>query len=268
MAHLFAWAAFFRLLFAGYGNLISANQGGFFMKRWFLAAVYGVIIFSAMQSGWAQTNTVLGTWRVDITGRDKGIAYLTFTNDLTMTGWGIKLRSAGPFTMAGTWDLDSNGDVVCGYTEAAAGGAASGHFVGHFKSHGRLLIKTDATNGRFNFSSDNGLAFPDLHGTWIGNVIKGGFSNFETFIIAASTNEPNLFTLSGNGLGPEGAYSVTGAILVDSHQRAYGYDIEQIEDGGSVTNSFGGRLNKRADSADFKGVDDKGHSLRIKITRQ
>ena len=246
---------------------MSVNEG-FFMKRWFLAAVYGVIIVSAAQSGRAQSNVVLGTWRVDITGRDKGIAYLTFTNDLTMTGWGIKLRSCGTFTMAGTWDLSSNGVVVCGYTEAAAGGAASGHFVGRFKNHGRLLVKVNATNGRFNFSSDNGLALPDLRGTWIGNVSERGFSNFETLTIAASTNESNLFTLSGNGLGPEGAYSVTGAILVDSHQRAYGYDIEQIEAGGSVTNSFGGRLNKSVDSGDFKGVDDKGHSLRIKITRQ
>jgi hypothetical protein len=238
------------------------------MKRWFLAAVYGAIVVSTAQSGWAQTNSVLGTWRVIITGRDKGIANLTFTNDLTMTGWGIKPGSSGIFTMAGTWSIGSNGQVMCSYTEESAGVSALGYFVGGVKNHDRLLVKANATNGQFSFKSDNGLVLPDIQGTtWIGEVKRSGTGYFETLTIATSTNEPNLFALSGSGTGPGGTNTVSGALLVDSQWQAYGYSIEQFEDGSSATNSFGGRLNKRVDRGNFKGVDNEGHRLRFTITR-
>ncbi|MGD0016804.1 MAG: hypothetical protein ABSC38_04720 [Verrucomicrobiia bacterium] len=239
------------------------------MKRWFLAVILcSATIFPAARSGGAQTNTVLGTWRVAITGHDKGIAYLTFTNDFTMTGWGIKLKSSGIFTMAGTWDIDNNSQVMCSYTEESAGVPALGFFVGRVKGRNHLLVKANTTNGQFSFKSDNGIILPDLHGTtWIGEVKKSDIGYFETLTIATSTNELGMFILSGSGTGPGGINTVSGELLVDSQWQAYGYSIEQFEDGSSVTNSFGGRLDKLVDRGNFKGVDNKGHSLRFSITR-
>jgi len=237
------------------------------MKRWFLVAACGVIVTFAAQSGRAQTNSVLGAWHVAIKGHDNGIAYLIFTNDYTMTGWGIKSGSLGTFTISGVWSMDSKNRIMCGYLEESAGNTASGNLVGRFKKHNGITFKANAANGRFTFLGDNSTNLPDISGAWIGNVISGGSGHYETLTIAASTNGSGAFTLGGSGTSADGAYTVTGTILADSQRHVAGYDIYEFEGGDTVTNSFSGRLNKRVDSGNFKGVDNEGHNLRFSITR-
>lgn len=53
------------------------------------------------------TNSPVGTWAVGLTGSDRGLTHLTFSSNLTCGGYGILLKSFGPFTIDGsTWSYN------------------------------------------------------------------------------------------------------------------------------------------------------------------
>ena len=92
------------------------------MKRSFLicALFLGACVSQPVLSR-GQTLSPVGTWQVDILGSKKGTLMMTFSNNFTVTGYGITRRQFGFITLAGTWHFDDKGDVLAGYVQTTNG---------------------------------------------------------------------------------------------------------------------------------------------------
>ena len=211
-------------------------------------------------------NSPVGTWQVSISGTDRGVTFLTFSNDFTFAGYGIT-RDTGSFTIAGTWEFDSKDRIVSGYTQFIEGGSAAGILRGDVVGNGRLQARARTTQGPQKFKAPPPAASPDLAGAWAGKSSAPGERGLTSFTLAASTNNtPGWFDLSGTGINSSGSFSMSGAVLVTSDHRVGAYTVSDFGTA-TQTASFAGRLVKKGKKLVLVGMNDDRQHTRLLAER-
>jgi hypothetical protein len=192
---------------------------------------------------------------------------MTYSNNFTVSGYGITRQQLGFVTIAGNWHLDANGDVVTAYLESTNGvGTGGASFTAQLHGNKFRAKGSDDNHRRLHFKGEQPADLPDLSGLWTAAVKRRGKNLFESYTIAASTNFPDVFDVTGNGLSNAGSYTVAGEIIADSHNklnatidRTFGANIER--------SSLFGKLKPSKPEMLLKGVDDTPAHLKVKATQ-
>jgi hypothetical protein len=213
-----------------------------------------------------QDSSPVGVWQFSITGSDRGVAFLTFSNDFNFAGYGISRNALGPFTIAGTWDFDAKGDVVAGYTQFIDAGSVAGTLSGRIFGKGRFHAKAKTTDGHQKFQAPTPAEVDDISGSWVGEVSSGGQKALESFTLTASTNMAGWFDLAGTGVGESGSFTVTGAVLVTSDNRIGAFTVSDFGTA-TETASFAGKLVKKGKKFTLSGENEDRNDVILRAER-
>jgi hypothetical protein len=237
------------------------------MKRlfWVSALFLGTWVVQPVVSG-AQPLSPVGSWEVVISGADRGTSMMTFSNDFSVSGYGIERKQFGLFTLTGNWGFDTNGDVVVAYLQSLNGVGTAVNFTARVQHSGKFRAKGTGTSGGLQFRGAVVSDFPDLSGSWSAAVKRRGKTLLETYTITASTNFPAVFDVTGGGLSDTNAFTLLGTLIVTSHNqlnvsidRTFGVDTQR--------SSLYGRYKPAKPEMALKGVDNVDAHLTIKATR-
>ena len=231
----------------------------------------GLLIAAAVCLGAAialsgANNSPVGTWQVSISGSDRGVTFLTFSNDFTFAGYGISQDALGPFTIAGTWEFDSKGRIVGGYTQFIEGGSTAGILRGSIVGNGRLQARVKTTEGPEKFRAPAPAASPDLAGAWAGKTRQPGENGLTSFTLTASTNMPGWFDLTGTGIDSGGSFTMSGAVLVTSDRRVGAYTVSDFGTA-TQTASFAGKLARKGKKLVLIGKNDDRQRVKLLAER-
>lgn len=238
------------------------------MKRSFLIAALflgGLVVHPAVVRG--QTLSPVGTWEVILLGADKGTAMMTFSNDFTVSGYGIARKQFGLFTLTGTWAFSAPGEVVVAYVQTVNGVGSAVSFKALLLRNGRFRAKGTGPGGsNFHFKGDQPANLPDLSGSWTASGKRRGKSLNELYTVTASTNFPAVFDVTGMGLSDAGSFTLTGAIIASSRNqlnasidRTFGVDIQR--------SSLFGKVKPSKPEMQLQGIDDTRAHLKLKVTQ-
>lgn len=211
------------------------------------------------------SDSPIGVWATQIVGKDHGVCYLTFSNDLSVTGYGISIDALGPFDVAGNWLLDGKGRLVGGFAQFIEGGGAGARFKGKVNNN-KMRIHVSSTSGRFNFKGEPANDIPDLTGPW---VFEGRVKNQKFFAdctATLSTNVPARFDIAGMGTSGSGNFSVSGGVLVTPDGRLGAF---LMSDSGTSfeTAAFVGKVISRGRKLVLRGRNDENDPVSIRGRR-
>jgi hypothetical protein len=213
-----------------------------------------------------QTLSPVGSWQVTILGTDKGTAMMTFSNDFTVSGYGITRRQFGLFTLAGTWNFNKKGDVVVAYVQTLDNVGTGFTFTAHLLPTGKFRANGVSNNhSRFHFRGEQPLEFPNVSGDWTAVVHRAGKTLIEQYTITA-TNVPALFNITGQGLSDTASFTLIGAIIANSHNQINA-SIDRTFGTGTQSSSLSGPLKPAKSLMRLTGVDDTGAHLTEKATQ-
>lgn len=234
------------------------------MKRSFLilGLFWGVLVLQPAVSR-GQTLTPIGTWEVTIQGTDRGTSMMTFSNDMTVTGYGITQKQFGLFSLTGNWGFNSQGDVVVAYVQTLDGTNTAVSFAAQLLRSGRFFAKGTGTSGRFRFKGAKPTDFSDLSGSWVAAVKRGTKTLHETYTISVSSNFPAVFDVVGQGLSDTGSYTLTGEIISASHSKLNA-SINRTAGLNTVRSSLWGMFKPRKPEMALRGSDDTGAHLDVR----
>ncbi|MCG3147466.1 MAG: hypothetical protein PCFJNLEI_00906 [Verrucomicrobiae bacterium] len=207
------------------------------------------------------------TWQSTIIGQDRGIIFLTFVDDLTLTGYGISLNFLGPFTTSGTWGEGAKESVLGGFTSFSDRGNQAGLLEGSVRGNGGFFAKVTTSGGPQKFKAPAPAAIADLSGSWTGSSQLQGKKSLLSFVLTPSTNNlPGWFDLTGTGIGETGSFTLTGAVLMTSDRNAAAYTVSNF--GTSTTQAaFIGKVGPKANKWTFKGKDEDNKNILFKAER-
>jgi hypothetical protein len=237
------------------------------MKRLFLvcALILGALVVQpAFVRG--QALSPVGSWQVTVMGTDKGTAMMTFSNDLTVSGYGITRRQFGLFTLAGTWNFNKKGDVVVAYVQTLDNVGTAFTFTAHLLRPGKFRAQgVNDNHGVFHFKGEQPLTFPNVSGFWTGVVHRSGKTLIEQYTITG-TNVPALFNITGQGLSDTASFTLTGAIIANSHNQINA-SIDRTFGTSTQSSSLSGTFRPAKSQMQLTGTDDTGADLTEKATQ-
>jgi hypothetical protein len=190
------------------------------MKRSFLVCALFLgawIVQPALVRG--QTISPVGTWQVNVLGSEKGIIMMTFSNNSTVSGYGITRKQFGFITLAGTWGFNSKGDVVAAYVQTLNGVGTAFTLTAHMLSANRFRAKATSPGGGYRCKGEQPDSFANVSGSWNAGFKRKGKPLSETFTAALSTNYPAVFDVTGQGLSEAGSFTLSGKIIVSSENK-------------------------------------------------
>jgi hypothetical protein len=237
------------------------------MKRSFVvwALFLGTWVVPSVVSG-APPLSPVGSWEVVISGVARGTSMMTFSNDFSVSGYGIQRKQFGLFTLVGNWGFDTNGNVVVAYLQSLNGVGTAVNFTARVAHSGKFRAKGTGTSGGLQFRGAVVSDFPDLSGSWSAAVKRRGKILHETYTITASTNFPAVFDITGNGLSDTGSFTLLGTLITMSRNqlnvsidRTFGVDTQR--------SSSYGRFKPAKPEMALKGVDDTDAHLTIEAMR-
>jgi hypothetical protein len=244
------------------------------MKPWFafLGLCFVPGLLNPPTASGANTNFLVGTWETRLIGpgRDRATCYLTFSDDLACSGYGIALKSFGPVGLAGTWGVGAKGDITGSFTEHRDDGDLSVTLTRFNLNRHKIRGSAFSSQGRVTLKGDALSTPPDVTGSnWVGEVrTRGNISN-QIYAFTASTNAPGWYDVTGTGIGEGGLYTISGALVVTSDRNANGYFVSDFGSGGATSTwSFAGRFVPSLERATLRGQTDTGHNVRIRLTSQ
>jgi hypothetical protein len=237
------------------------------MKRLISPITLAVLLLNVTLAFAQPSHSPVGTWEVTLGGGNRGNMFITFSNDFTVTGYGMTLQSFGPFTIQGTWTIDAKGNIVGLYTEYVNGQSFDGTFKGRALAGKRLTGRTVAANGTSALTAIPALITPDISGNWIAYVTERQTTVPEFITVTPLPNFPGTFTFTGDGAGPSGAFTVSGLALVTSKAKVVVYGESDFSDGTRAFTSATGNFNLRRQTGSLTGITDQGIHLRTRITR-
>jgi hypothetical protein len=231
------------------------------MKRSFLicALFVGACVVQPVSSR-GQTISPVGTWQVSILGSQKGILMMTFSNDFTVSGYGITRKQFGFITLAGNWSVNSKGDVVAAYIQTVNGVGTAFALTAHMLSGNRFRARATTHGGGYTCKGEQPESLPNLTGSWNAGLKRKGKPLSETFTATLSTNYPAVFDVTGQGLSEAGSFTLTGEIIISSRDavatsidRTFGTDTQQ--------SSLSGVFKPAQSKMVLEGDDDTGAHL-------
>ena len=206
-------------------------------------------------------------WQITIVGSDRGVVFLTFSNEFTSAGYGISLDAAGPFTLTGTWGEGDNNTIIGGFTQFADGGTEAGIIKkGILRGNGKFIAKVQTTHGRQTFRAPVPAAVVDIGGSWNVEGRIHGHAFLESFTLTASPDKVGWFDLVGTGADIDGAYTLSGGILVTSDRHVAGYTINTYPS--TTLQAVGvGKVNGKTKKLILRGKDQDGKPFVLRATR-
>jgi PKD repeat protein len=174
-------------------------------------------------------NSVVGDWEITVSGADKGIGFVTFSNNATATGYEIRMKTFGLDMLSGTWSNDAKGKLVGSFIERLGNATNwTGALVGSAKTDKSLstsIITNGAAKAGFKWKGIPATDFPDLSGTWSGQVTIAKSPSNVLYAITANATNSAVFdvarTTTNTVIGQFIATSkdaVTGFLPISSNQ--------------------------------------------------
>lgn len=230
------------------------------------AVLLAVVICACELLAGRPSESPVGIWQVEIKNNDHGLAVVTFAVDGTLSGYAITMQGAGPFTITGDWGYNAKGEMVASFIQHINGNNVAASIStrvknGKFNAHGK------STTGQFRWKGVLATEYPDISGNWVFELKLGHDTYFENVALSASTNMPSVFTIAGQGTGPNGVYPVSGAIIVNERNRAEGISVSDFGPGNISSNSFSGRFKKKLDEGKFKGENNSNQPVHLRATK-
>ena len=238
------------------------------MKRSFLvwALFLGTWVVQPDVLG-AQPLSPVGTWEVVISGVSRGTSMMTFSNDFSVSGYGIERKQFGLFTLTGNWGFDTNGNVVVAYLQSLNGVNTAVSFTAIVQHSGKFRAKGTGTSGGLQFRGAVAASdFPVLSGSWTAVVKRHGKTLHEAYTITASTNFPAVFDVTGDGLSDTGSFTLSGAFIATSHNQL-NVSIDRIFGVDTQRSSLYGKFKPATPEMALKGVDDTDAHLTIRALK-
>jgi PKD repeat protein len=205
-------------------------------------------------------NSPVGNWEVTVNGADKGAQFLTFQDDFSASGFGIRLKTFGLDEVSGHWGFNSKGQVTGPFLEQTfATTNWTGTLLGTVKSFKsvRGTVPTTAS-GAYHWNGILATTFRDLSGPWTGLVTVVRTATPVSYVLSPNPNNFAVFDIATSAA--PGA--VVGQLLVTSHDKIYGYVTF-----GSRQMTMSGSFNFRKLTINLKGTDNAGEKVRILITQ-
>jgi hypothetical protein len=214
-----------------------------------------------------QTISPVGAWQVNVLGSEKGVLMMTFSNNFTVSGYGITRRQFGFITLTGNWSTNSKGDVVAAYIQTVNGVGSAYTLTARMLSSGRFRGKATGHGGGYQCTGEQPQSFFDLSGSWNAAVKRNGKTLNESFTAVASSNYPAVFDVTGQGLSDTASYTLSGAVIISSHDavdaslnRTFGTDTQH--------SSLSGVYKSSRSEMRLQGSDDTGAHLSETAVRQ
>ena len=206
-------------------------------------------------------NSPLGDWEVTIAGADKGAEYLTFEDDFTASGFGIRLKTVGLDDVTGQWGFNTKGQVTGPFLEQTG---STTNWTGTFLGTAKSLRSVSGTlptlgSGIFRLRGVPATTFPDLSGTWTGVVtVVRTVAPPVSYIITENANDSGVFDIATSAVPG----TVVGQLIVTSRGLVYGY---LVSGGKQITLS--GRFNSRRLTMILTGKDTIAERVRVTFSR-
>jgi hypothetical protein len=176
------------------------------------------------------TTSPVGTWETKLSGAAKGLAYISFNDDSSISGYGIALGTFGLFSFAGDWALSSAHQLV---------GTINGD---SFTGKAKAGVKLQVNAGPVKLKAIPAMPVPDITGTWM------DVKTSEAFVFTPSSTLTNAFELTA-GLAIVGA---RGAINLTTTN--------------NVPRTLVGKV--KLNTMTLKGTDEADNVVSIKAVRQ
>jgi alpha-amylase len=212
-------------------------------------------------------NSPLGDWEITISGADKGAEFLTFEDDFSASGYGIRLKTFGLDDVSGHWGFNPKGQVTGPFVERTETTTNwTGVFLGPVKSLKNIsgaVPTTDAldhSHGTFHWRGIPATTSLDLSGTWTGvvTVVRTPAAPV-SYVFSTNANDSAVFDITTNP--PPGA--VVGQLLVTSKNKVYAYvafEGKQLR--------LSGTYSPVRHSLTLRGTDATPETVSIKIFKQ
>lgn len=206
-------------------------------------------------------NSPLGDWEVTISGADKGAQFLTFEDDFTASGFGIRLKTFGLDDVSGHWGVNSKGQVTGPFVEQTGSTTNwTGTFLGPAKSLKTVtgVVKTTAL-GTFHWRGIPATTFPGLSGTWTGLVTVVRTAPMAvSYVFSANARDSGVFDIATTAEPG----TVVGQMLVTSRNKVYGY----VTSGGKQL-QLSGTFSAARVSLTLRGKDSSAETVSVKLFR-
>jgi hypothetical protein len=200
--------------------------------------------------------SILGTWEATIGGANQGLMILTFMNDSTFSGYGLRTGLTNLFTVVGDWQPGRNNLTGHWWEYSGRADPQRGTLSGNVSNAGELTFTAIAPDGSTNSWTGAAVSdYPDLSGHW--NVSFAGNSPFATRQLDLTAFEigggayPGVFEITGEN---------SGKLIVSSENWIYGYI--QSPSGASV--EFAGSFDPATLTLKLKAV--RGNNSHLNAT--
>jgi PKD repeat protein len=205
-------------------------------------------------------NSPLGIWETTIGGADKGAQFLTFQDDFSASGFGIRLKQFGLENIAGNWSFNAKGQATGPFVEETLNTTNwNGTLLGTIKSlkNANGTVPT-VSSGIFHWKGIPATGFRDLSGTWTGAVTVVKTTTPVSYALTPNAKDAAVFDIATSAAPG----TVVGQLLITSRNAIYGY----ITFGGkSVTMS--GSFNIKKLTMSLKGTDNTGEKIKLQIVQ-
>jgi hypothetical protein len=199
-------------------------------------------------------------WEVTTSGADAATLFVSFNDDFTLGGYGIRADCAGVFNLSGTWQAVGTVGILGSMNEDSGCGELPLSLSATVRA-GRSL-KGAATAGAV-VRKWRGIplsSLPDLSGQWLGEARdkKLHLTTVEGYDFVARDASPGVFDIVDMATD-----SVVGCAIVTSRNQVRAHVIVDGRDC-----SLTGKFNSKRRMLVLKGVDVAGHRTTIQVTLQ
>lgn len=209
----------------------------------------------------------VGTWEITLSGTEQGLAFATFEEDKDLTGYGLSDDAPGIFTLAGTWDIDEEGNLTGSYLRVSDGKSVTGTLTARLTGR-RIIGSIAAENGNFDFKAKPQGAPRNLAGDWDGVATQNRVSLPQSYTIVP-TSLPGVFDINGWGLLLEsGEFAISGTALIHSTGKVQILTISDfVEDRPEISTSLAGTVKPSRARNLLRGLDSTGSPIQVKLAR-
>ena len=200
------------------------------------------------------------TWEVTTSGADAATLYISFNEDSTIGGYGVRADCAGVFNLSGTWQSSGIGAILGSINEDSGCGELPSGLSATMKA-GRSL-KATATAGAVvrKWKGVPLSSLPDLTGHWLGVARdkKLRLTTAEDYNFIVHNASPGAFDIIDAATS-----TVVGCAIVTSRNQVRAHVILDGRD-----SSLTGKFNSTKRTLTLKGVDVARHGITLQVTQQ
>jgi hypothetical protein len=205
-------------------------------------------------------NSPLGDWELKVSGADKGLGFLTFSDDASATGYEIRSKTFGLDVLAGQWAFDAKGNLTGSFVEQLGSATNwTGTLAGKAKSLKSLSGSVAATNNAtYKWKGVLATTFPDLSGTWTGTVTVVKTPTGVEYAITTNATHSGVFDVATTA-----ATNTIGQFIVTSKDAIAGYITIN-----SNQTTLSGKFKASKSSISLKSQNKTGAKVKLELIKE